>query len=103
MGSILRKRRRPLIEEIEPRILYSADLSPVSTPLPVAETRTIEATGEFSTHLDAQQSAAAEQQVRNEIVFVETNTPDYQKLVHNIQSQATAQRQVDVVLLDASR
>jgi hypothetical protein len=103
MGSLLTKRRRPLIEEIEPRILYSADLSPVPTPLPVAETRTIEASGEFSAHVEAQQGAAAEQQVRHEIVFVETNTPDYQKLADDIQSQATAQRQIDVVLLDASR
>jgi hypothetical protein len=35
-------RRRPLIEEVEPRILYSADVSPLATPPLPAEHRTLD-------------------------------------------------------------
>src|SRR5690349_14006736 len=96
-------RRRPLIEEVEPRILYSADANPLSVPpaLPT-ENRSVDSGGEFTAQAGAtQQTAPAVEQSRHEIVFVDTNTPDYQKLVDDIQSQSGAQRQVDVVLLDA--
>src|SRR3954468_9224838 len=93
------ERRRPLIEEVEPRILYSADISPLTPapPLP-AETRSLNASGEFASQSAQQQSAPAVQQAAHEVVFVDTNTPDYQKLVDDIQSQSSAQRQIDVVL-----
>src|SRR3954464_1096796 len=95
-------RRRPLIEEVEPRILYSADVNPLAVPAPLpAENRSVDSGGEFVAPAAApQQSAAAVEQSRHEIVFVDTNTPDYQKLVDDIQAQSGAQRQIDVVLLD---
>jgi hypothetical protein len=95
-------RRPPQIEEIEPRILYSADATALSlpaAPLPI-EHRTVDASGEFVTQTNSAQSNAA-QHSSHEIVFVDTNTPDYQKLVDDIQSQSSAQRQIDLVLLDA--
>jgi len=69
-------RRRIVIEEIEPRILYSADLSPAlldgATPLAVAEQRIVDASGEFQ----AQQAARDLQACCHEVVFVDTSVPD---------------------------
>ena len=46
----IRKRSSPCIEELEPRILYSADLSPIApdAPAPAPVQRVINADGEFS-------------------------------------------------------
>jgi hypothetical protein len=97
-----RVRPRPRIEEIEPRILYSADVSPLPVAAPVpSEVRTVDASGEFVAQANSAQSNAAEQS-RHEIVFVDTNTADYEKFVADIQSQSSAQRQLDVVLLDGN-
>jgi hypothetical protein len=99
MKSLHRTRRRLWVEEIEPRILYSADvglgLVDTAPPVPAAEHRTVDASGEYV------QSAAQDGQARrHEVVFVDTATPDYQVLVDDIQSHAGADRQVEVVLLD---
>ena len=99
MSQPIAPRWRPVVEEIEPRILYSADFSPVlldpAPAAPVAEHRLVDATGEFAA------PAAPEQQARShEVVFVDTATPDYQKLVDDIEAQSGAQRQLDVVLLE---
>ena len=94
-------RRKPHIEEIEPRILYSAD-----TPLAVLDThalseqRTLDASGEFTAQPSSSQSTQAQPSTSHEVVFVDTSTPDYQKLVEDIKSQSGANRQLDVVLLD---
>ena len=100
-------RRKPVVEEIEPRILYSADFSPAllaAGPSPLdAEHRTLDAGGEFAAQGAQQQSAPAtqnQQAIRHEVVFVDTATPDYQKLVDDIKAQSGASRQLDVVLLD---
>ena len=98
------QRHRPRIEEIEPRILYSADINPGlldAAPLPsVAQQRTLDAGGEFVNQSAVQ---AAAQQTRYEIVFVDTATPDYQRLVDDIKSQSGSDRRIDVFLLDAQR
>ena len=51
MSNASANRRRPVIEEIEPRILYSAEFSPalLHTALvaPVAEHRVVDGSGEF--------------------------------------------------------
>src|SRR5437867_10764942 len=91
-------RRRPVIEEIEPRILYSADFSPAlldaASAIPAAEHRIVDASGEF------QSDATQQHQVRqHEVVFVDTTTPDYQGLVDDIRSHSNAEHQVDVILL----
>src|SRR4030095_12886861 len=91
-------RRRPVIEEIEPRILYSADFSPAlldSAPAtPVAEHRVVDASGEF------QYDVAQQHQARqHEIVFVDNATPDYEALVDDIRSHSNAEHQVEVILL----
>ena len=94
-------RRRPLLEEIEPRILYSADFAPGLVPdttlVPDVEQRTVDLGGEFAA--TAQEAQAR----RHELVLVETDTPDYQKLVDDILKQAGDGRDIEVVLLDASK
>ena len=92
-------RWRPVVEEIEPRILYSADFGPAlldaAPAAPVAEHRIVDATGEFTTDV------ASEQRTReHEVVFVDTATPDYRSLVADIKAQSGSDRQFDVVLLD---
>ena len=93
-------RNRMLVEAIEPRILHSADISPlhlvdqsVST---IAETRYIGGDGEFiqDSSLDAQQQA-------HEIIFVDTATPDYQKLIDQIVSGSDRPDAQEVVLIES--
>jgi hypothetical protein len=78
-------RRRPVVEEIEPRILYSADFAPaVLDPhavLPAAEHRVVDAAGDF-----VNQSVAAPDAVRHEVVFVDTSVPDYQSRYRRYQA-----------------
>jgi len=73
----------PVMEEYEPRLLYSADIAPAALILAgstqVVEQRLLPADGEFT------DSAAIAQVQRHEIVFVETATTDYQKLIDDIQ------------------
>jgi len=93
-------RRRPVIEEIEPRILFSADVAPLlpdaAPPVQAVEHRVVDDTGEFIGE------AAPEQQARRqEVAFVDTATPDYNKLVADIEAQSGPERQLHVVLLDA--
>src|SRR5262245_40288351 len=94
-------RRQPLLEEIEPRILYSADFAPGLVPdtalVPDAEQRTVDLGGEFAATTKEAQAR------RHELVLVETDTPDYQKLVDDILKQAGDGRDIEVVLLDASQ
>ena len=92
-------RGRPVVEELEPRILYSADFSPAlldpAAVAPAAEHRIVDASGEFLSHV-----AQAQQARSHEVVFVDTATPDYQSLVDDIRSHSGGERQVEVILLD---
>ena len=96
-----RRARRPGIEEIEPRILYSADFAPALVPdtgLDThAEQRTVDSSGEFN-----QASTQQAQTLRHEIVFVDAATPDYEKLIGDIRAQGGG-REIEVVLLDAGK
>ena len=99
------KPRRPVVETLEPRILYSADFAPLlldhAAPLQQAEQRTLEAGGEFAANAVQTHTSAPAQTVRHEVVFVDTATPDYQKLVQDITGQQSSTRQIEVVLLDS--
>lgn len=89
-------RRRPLIEELEPRILYSADLAPfaLDSLSPAPEQRVIQSDGEFS-------SVAAT--TRNELVIVDAGVEDYETLLADILNQAGSDRHFSVVMLGANR
>ncbi|HTT38056.1 MAG TPA: cadherin-like domain-containing protein, partial [Burkholderiales bacterium] len=96
-------RRRPTVEEVEPRILYSADLSPAllqAAPVAsAAEHRTLDAGGEFTATAAAQGTTTAPVTRPHEVVFVDTAVPEYQKLVDDIKANAGQTRQIDVVLI----
>jgi hypothetical protein len=97
-----RKRRGALIEELEPRILHSADTNPLAVAVPAAvHARTIDTAGEFAAAAATAtaQSTVAEH-ARHEVVFVDTNTPEYQKLVDDIRARSGDERTLDVVLLN---
>jgi VCBS repeat-containing protein len=97
-----RPARRPVIETLEPRILFSADFVPaVASDFQhdgAAEQRTLAATGEFG-HVTTQDA----QSRRHELVIVDANTPDYRKLVDDINQQGGADRSIEVVVLDANK
>ena len=100
--------RNPVIQELEPRLLMSADLNPLSgdallssPALAGAEFRSITDTG---TPAVVTSAAVAPIQRTNELVFVDTATPDYQKLVDSMRESALAQgRNLEFVLIDAER
>ena len=92
--------RRPVLETIEPRILYAADFSPgLIDDAALAghvEQRSLDASGEF-----VQASALGMQLRRHELVFVDPATPDYRKLVDDIRAQSGEGREMEVVVLSA--
>src|SRR5262249_33993554 len=55
--------------------------------------------GEFAATSAQAQLTSSAQAVRREVVFVDTAVPDYQKLVHDITANSSAQHRYDVVLL----
>ena len=93
---------RPLVEELEPRILFSADFAPILVDAftPQAETRLLGHDGEFSNDISNQQPA---QQTRYEVVFIDQRVDDYALIVADIQKQNTDDRSIEIVLLDAER
>jgi VCBS repeat-containing protein len=97
-----RSARRAIVETLEPRILFSADFVPaVASDLQHdggAEQRTLAPTGEFG-HVTTQDA----QSQRHELVIVDANTPDYQKLVDDITKQGSADRSIEVVVLEANK
>ncbi|MEQ1661568.1 MAG: cadherin-like domain-containing protein [Thiobacillus sp.] len=94
--------RRPLVEELEPRLLFSADLAPVLVEgfTPQAEQRLIGANGEFSASTDSTTQA---EHARLEVVFIDLRVQGYDKILADIQSQNTDGHSIEVVLLDAER
>jgi len=118
------KRVRLVIEELEPRILYSADAGALANPaaltqgaevrsldayaMPVAapeaaNTAAAPADAAAAQTADAPPAADAVAQTRHEIAFVDTQVADYQQIVDDLTRQNTVERQIEVVLLDASR
>ena len=93
-------RRRFVLEEIEPRILYSSDVAPLLADAaalrPVPEVRVLDASGEFVLEPTQAQSVR-----HHEVVFVDTAVPDCRKLVDDILAQSGPQRQLDLVMIDA--
>ncbi|HZV55613.1 MAG TPA: cadherin-like domain-containing protein [Rhodocyclaceae bacterium] len=91
-----RCRLRPLIEELEPRLLFSADLAPVVVDVlhPAPEQRVLNADGEFTNLATA---------TRNELVIVDASVADYKALLADILGQAGDGRHFDVVVLDPGR
>ena len=89
----------PLVEEYEPRLLYSADVAPDALILAgsthVFEQRLLAPDGEFT-------DSATAHVPRHEIVFVDTATPDYQTLVDDIRRDGHDGRTLAVVMIDGA-
>jgi hypothetical protein len=96
-------RRRPIIEELDPRILYSADLLPLvpnggDTALPV-EQRTITDDGEFVAIAQRSASASEVQSSAHEIAFVDAYAPRADELLADIHAQRGTGRDIEIVML----
>ena len=100
--------RNPVLQELEPRLLMSADLNPLAhdtlaaTPaLGGAEFRNI---ADHGTPTVVTSAAVAPIQRTNELVFVDTATPDYQQLIDQMRESALGQgRHLEFVLIDQER
>src|SRR5262245_2530936 len=99
--------RRPVLEQLEPRLLLSADLNPLASDalfsapsVQPAEFRAISETGAPQLVTSAE---VAPIHRTNELVFVDTATPDYQALVDDMRATAQAEgRRLEFVLIDAN-
>ena len=101
--SARRDERRPLIEELEPRVLLSADLGGIlvevgdlSQPIEAEIGFLLEEPGEHATA----QSDVSVQELRLEVVFVDVRSPDYQQLVEDLAARGEDGRRLEVVVLD---
>ena len=99
-------RRELLLESCEARILYSA-AAPVDAPemqKDPAPTTSIHTPEVGDDHAAAKANEAATVDVaRQEIVFVDTSTQNYEQLVADIRGRSGPGTQTEVVLLDAER
>ncbi|MDH3213566.1 MAG: DUF4347 domain-containing protein, partial [Myxococcales bacterium] len=95
---------RPLLEELEGRILLSADIESVlldPSLIHGAESPESAIVMELSVEEDAASRAAAAE--RRELVFVDSSLADHEKLLDDLLASRSDGRQIEVVLLDASR
>ncbi|MEA3154342.1 MAG: hypothetical protein QOK44_1931, partial [Betaproteobacteria bacterium] len=83
------------LEEIESRILHSADLTPIAFGDPVGqvEMRIIDTA-------PAVLETKSQQTTTNEVVFVDAATPDYRQLIDDIAARANGERDLQVVLIE---
>src|SRR5687767_1129989 len=94
-------RVRMRVEEMEARVLHSADLVPGAFGDVVGaqvQMRVVEVAPQ-----PAPRQTATEQTQRHELVIVDTATPDYQALVDDIAAQAGGGRSFEILLLDGDR
>lgn len=94
------------IESMEPRLLFSAGLEGMlaidalpATLAAASHEVTQFVTADVPVTSDIQQDS----DISQELVFVDTGTPDYQQLVDDLLGNQDASRRIGVVLLDASR
>ena len=92
--------QRLVFEELEPRLLLSADL-PVDIPAMLAPDRGDDEP--IAVHEEITTTAVTgEQHAAHELVFVDTDTPDYQTLIDDLLGNSGEDRLIEVVLLDNS-
>ncbi len=104
-GNKQANRTAPLIEELEPRVLLSADAAGIFVPDPGGLQQ------QTPTELlldDNFEPAPTEQVVQEEarsleLVFVDTDSPDYQSIVDSLTDAGNEQRQFEVIVLDNNR
>jgi len=93
---------RPVVEALEPKVLYSADLG-LSAFVPatseVVAHKTVLTQDVGTATVSAQQ---ATQQADTEIVFLDADVPEAAALTRDIQQQATQGRPIEVVLIQSN-
>ena len=107
---------RPLMEELEPRLLFSADglgvlvdpaiheLDTLSTPPPVIELVRAESTSAATAGGSPDDTKSADSAIqRREVVFVDADTPNYRQLIDALLEARADGRSIDVVILDGDR
>ncbi len=97
-------RPRLLVEELERRILYSADaaaLLGLSGVVQDAEVRVVEPIAPAPVAADA--AATAQQSATREIIFIDSRVPDAMKLADELMQQRGDDRLFDIVMLDADK
>ncbi|MDH3317501.1 MAG: DUF4347 domain-containing protein, partial [Gammaproteobacteria bacterium] len=104
-----------LFEELEPRVLFSADFAPGLVDLGPQEEEQFEETSigaELAYAQDENQNSlvaadldtvTANVTVRHEIVFVDANTPNSEQLINGLLENPDDSRQIEVVYLDSER
>ncbi|MFT5417077.1 MAG: hypothetical protein ACI915_003413, partial [Gammaproteobacteria bacterium] len=114
------KSNRLLFQELEPRVLYSADgiggadaLVSENTVVELVIEQSVVTENEAAILENASEtpsqpdlnvvSAKSTGELTREIVFVDTDTPQYQQLVDDLLNNADEDRQFDVFLLDDTR
>ena len=96
-------RRQLLVEELEPRILYSADVATLfgaGLGTPGAEVRVMEAVAPPAS--SPQPAVATAQQSAREIVFIDSRVPDAMLLADELMQQRGNGSTFDIVMLDAA-
>ena len=103
------------MEELEPRLLFSADWAGVFVDPALAAADSYPSTPAITEFLTSknQTQETAQQGVRytptdasdqrRELVFIDTGAPNYQQLIQDLMKSAAEGRPVDVVVLDSSR
>jgi hypothetical protein len=89
---------RPVLESLEAKLLYAADLAPLALSLADA------AAGAHVQSLAPMQAAvhAAQQSQSHELIFVDAGVPDLASLLDDFAQQQRQGRDVTVVVIDAS-
>ncbi|MCU7886615.1 MAG: DUF4347 domain-containing protein, partial [Candidatus Thiodiazotropha sp. (ex Lucinoma annulata)] len=103
------KKRDPLIfEELEPRLLLSADLAGIAVDLTPNDTdhqpdeNDLQAIEEALQSEQALVEATDSEVTSQELVIIDPSTPDYQSLVDDLISQNGNGRSFEIVLLDSA-
>jgi Domain of unknown function (DUF4347)/Cadherin domain/Right handed beta helix region/Laminin G domain len=93
--------RKPVVEEMEPRILYSADANPLLWGGVDPNATAIVAGIDGGSSMAPAQTADAQQQRRREIIFVDAAVVDSQTLVDALVAQRGGSADIEVVQLRA--
>ena len=102
-----RTRKCITLEPLEARTLYSAD--PFSAGMPVLgdtlEDHSITTSELFSTSALTDDFTTAESidDIRLEIIFIDTTTPDYELLVADLQANSTSERVFEIVTINSDQ
>ncbi|HYC46138.1 MAG TPA: cadherin-like domain-containing protein, partial [Burkholderiales bacterium] len=99
----MRKPAPLILEELEPRILYSADTAALVPPDALTPQAELHSTDTAAVPAAPAAQSAAVEHTRREIAFVDTGVADYQRVLDDLKDQQESGRSLDVIVLDAAR